>query len=119
MKKALLKVFGVAALAAGMMFNVQVFDTGSISDISLAALGNVANAQNEGDDDDDGWLWQEKGTNSSCTMQRTVTVWICGGAVYYTAQGYGCRTETRTENVSGTWTTCVDGWDLFCSSGCA
>lgn len=47
MKKALLKVFGVAALAAGMMFNVQMSDTLNSSDISLAALGNVAVAQSE------------------------------------------------------------------------
>lgn len=48
MKKAFLKVFGVAALAAGMMYNVQMSDYGSSSDISLAALGNVAVAQSEG-----------------------------------------------------------------------
>jgi len=47
MKKAILKVFGVAALAAGMMHNVQVFESANSSDISLAALGNVAVAQSE------------------------------------------------------------------------
>lgn len=48
MKKALLKVFGVAALAAGMLYNVQVFDNEISSAIFLAALGNVAVAQSEG-----------------------------------------------------------------------
>jgi len=48
MKKAILKIFGVAALAAGMIYNVQVSDVVSVSDISLAALGNVAAAQSEG-----------------------------------------------------------------------
>lgn len=45
MKKVILKVFGVAALAAGMMYNMQVFDSESSSGISLAALENVAFAQ--------------------------------------------------------------------------
>lgn len=48
MKKAILKVFGVAALAAGMMYNVQVSDVENGSDVSLATLGNVAVAQSEG-----------------------------------------------------------------------
>ena len=45
MKKAILKVFGLAALAAGMMYNVQMSDVENGSVISLAALGNVAVAQ--------------------------------------------------------------------------
>lgn len=48
MKKAILKVFGVAALAAGMLYNVQVFNAENGSDISLGALENMAVAQNEG-----------------------------------------------------------------------
>ncbi len=47
MKKAILKIFGVAALAAGMLYNVQVFDVENGSDISLAALVNMAVAQSE------------------------------------------------------------------------
>ncbi len=48
MKKGILKVFGVAALAAGMLYNVQVFDAENGSDISMAALGVMAVANNEG-----------------------------------------------------------------------
>src|SRR5690606_28729410 len=48
MKKAILKIFGVAALAAGMLYNVQVFNAENGSDISLGALENMAVAQNEG-----------------------------------------------------------------------
>ncbi len=50
MKKAILKFFGVAALAAGMMYNVQVFDAENGSDISLAALGVMAVANSESGD---------------------------------------------------------------------
>ena len=38
----------MAALAAGMLYNVQVFDAENGSDISMAALGVMAVAQNEG-----------------------------------------------------------------------
>lgn len=48
MKKGILKVFGVAALAAGMLYNVQVFDAENGLDISMAALGVMAVAQSEG-----------------------------------------------------------------------
>lgn len=47
MKKTVIRVFGLAALAAGMMYNVQVFDTKSVSDISMAALGSIAIASSE------------------------------------------------------------------------
>ena len=50
MKKSILKIFGVAALAAGMLYNVQVFDSERSLDISLAALGSLAVAQSEGGD---------------------------------------------------------------------
>ncbi len=48
MKKAILKIFGVAALAAAMIYNVQVFGTDGDAGISLAALGSMAVANNEG-----------------------------------------------------------------------
>lgn len=47
MKKAILKIFGVVALAAGMLYNVQMSDSESSSNISLAALANVAVANSE------------------------------------------------------------------------
>ena len=47
MKKGILKVFGVAALAAGMLYNMQVLDSENNSDISLAALKNSAVAKSE------------------------------------------------------------------------
>lgn len=59
MKKGILKVFGVAALAAGMLYNVQVFDTKSVSDISMAALGSIAIASSESGG---------SGINCNCTM---------------------------------------------------
>ena len=48
MKKSILKVFGVVALAVGMLYNVQVSDVENGSDVSLATLGNVAVANSEG-----------------------------------------------------------------------
>ena len=48
MKKGILKIFGVVALAAGMLYNVQVFNAENGLDISMAALGVMAVANNEG-----------------------------------------------------------------------
>src|SRR5690606_6447574 len=48
MKKAILKIFGVAALAAAMIYDVQVFGRDGDAGISLAALGSMAVANNEG-----------------------------------------------------------------------
>lgn len=47
MKKAILKIFGVAALAAGMLYNVQVFDEENRTNMALALTGNMAVANCE------------------------------------------------------------------------
>ena len=61
MKKAILKIFGVAALAAGMLYNVQVFDAENISGLSLISLENIAFALNENNDgNDNGGLFYRK-----------------------------------------------------------
>ncbi len=77
MKKAILKVFGLAALAAGMMYNVQVFDTVNGSDISLAALVNMAVAQSgenptaPGDSTRRGEAAYHDGVRYPCAKQST------------------------------------------------
>lgn len=48
MKKSIFRIFGMAALAAGMLYNVQVSDVASGSDVALSALGNMAAANPEG-----------------------------------------------------------------------
>jgi hypothetical protein len=47
MKKMLLKFTGIAALAALMAYNVQLFEADNDFDISLAYLANMAYAQDE------------------------------------------------------------------------
>lgn len=72
MKKVILKVFGVAALAAGMMYNVQVFSSENGPDISLATLGNVAIANNEGGNGDcPPW------GSETCNWQENDNPWWC------------------------------------------
>jgi len=48
MKKSILKIFGAAALAVAMICNVQLTDSVESSFFSLAELGSIAVAQNEG-----------------------------------------------------------------------
>lgn len=76
MKKMILRIFGVAALVAGMMYNVQVFDSGSSSNISLAALVNMAVAQSEnptapGDSTRRGEAAYHDGVRYPCAKQST------------------------------------------------
>src|SRR5690606_6455984 len=100
MKKAILKIFGVAALAAGMMYNVQVFESANSSDISLATLGSVAVAQSEsGGGSDTGFtgLLGSKPTTITYTWSVTANAWIIGG------------TGTRTKTVSITVPCCASG----------
>ncbi len=48
MKKVILKFFGLAALAALMIVNIQFFQADNSSDISLAYFENTVYAQSEG-----------------------------------------------------------------------
>jgi len=51
MKKGILKITGVAALAVLMAFNISSFTVEGGSDISLAYLGKMVYATTEGGDD--------------------------------------------------------------------
>ena len=134
MKKVILKVFGVAALAVGVMFNAQVFDIENGSEVSLAALGNVAIAQNEGDVGVPGaWFWKKIYHDIECSEVRWQKTTFYGangsilGSTEYVnsqliVQYSGTYTSAITESgTSGSYSTkgwgCYDGWDdLTCTS---
>lgn len=89
MKKVILKIFGVVALAAGMMYNIQLFDSENSLDISLAALGNMAVAQGESSGSGGGYNNQRSVTSTEtitymvngrvCTTTATIVVVHCEG----------------------------------------
>ena len=70
MKKAILKISGLAAMTALMTYNVQLFDATDLG-VSLAALGNVAVAQSEGDSTKRGDLLIINGERHPCGKQST------------------------------------------------
>lgn len=90
----------MAALAAGMMYNVQVLETEKNLDLSLVALGNAAIAQSEsggGSDTEFTGLLGSKTTTITYTWSVTANAWIIGG------------TGTRTKTVSITVPCCASG----------
>ena len=93
MKKRTLKLTGLAALAALMILNIQLFEVDPSSGISLASLENMAYAQTE----DDG------GSGGNCTANDPGE----------------CVAEASCENYNSTGSTsiCCVGLDPNCSSG--
>ena len=126
----------MAALAAGMMYNVQVFESENISGLSLISLENIAFALNENNDGDDkgGLFWKKKYHRITCgpvSWQKTTfkdangsivgkTEYINGQLIASYSGSYttsifedGYTSGYRTEG----WN-CIDGWDYFTCTSC-
>src|SRR5699024_7240424 len=95
------KVFGLAALAAGMLYNVHMIDAGNETNISLSALGNVAEASSEAGGGD---KWIKVSYTQIISTQPFR--YVCNNQ-YKT--GYNITSETTINCIRGGEEDCVPG----------